>query len=37
MTIIYKNESCKVEKVKNQKYKITIFTEEKYPTFWKTL
>ena len=37
MTIIYKNESCKVEKVKNQKYKITIFTEEKYPTFWKTV
>ena len=37
MTIIYKNESCKVEKVKNQKYKITIFTEEKYPKFWKTV
>ena len=37
MTIIYKNESCKVEKIKNQKYKITIFTEKKYPIFWKNV
>tara|TARA_Y100000590_G_scaffold461553_1_gene623408 strand:- start:1247 stop:1921 length:675 start_codon:yes stop_codon:yes gene_type:complete len=37
MTIIFKNKTCKIKKLNQQKYKLTILSEEKFKHFWTNI
>ena len=37
MTIAFKTKTCKIDKISNIKYKLTITDGEKFKKFWKNI